>query len=91
MADVIKFNDKKFEDEGDAILEDLLRPERSGDVEEGETGETGGKEEKGNLIHLPKTPWPPIDWEEVEKIMKEETNERGKPPPQWHSPFDLQA
>ena len=69
MADVIKFHEINHIDEGDAILEDLMRPEHPNDIDE---GETNGEAEKNNLIHLPKKSWPPIDWDEVESIRQKE-------------------
>ena len=69
MADVIKFEDKKSDDDDDAILESLLEPEGSDDIGK---GDTGGGPEKDNLIHMPSKSWPPIDWDEIEAIRKAE-------------------
>lgn len=73
MADIIEFDGKKFDDEDDAILEEMLKPERKGDIDDTEGAVDHPIEpEKDNLIHLPKKTWPPIDWDEVDAIRQAE-------------------
>lgn len=73
MADLIKFGDKKFSNEDNAIFEEMMEPERSDDIDK--TGGTGGETVeagKDNLIHFPKKTWPPINWDVIEAIRQKE-------------------
>jgi hypothetical protein len=67
MADIIKFDNKKLDDDDELLRELLEEAEKPGNVEE-RAGNEKVETVKDNVSHLPKKLWPEIDWDEVESI-----------------------
>ncbi len=67
MGDVIDFDGKD-----NAILEELMEPERSDAIDAGGNSVETIKAKKDNVVPLHSKSWPPIDWEKIEAIRKAE-------------------